>query len=150
VTTSTEDEISITRLGVEDRRDAGVLFAVMADVFEEPHTALSDAYLDRVLARPDVWALGVRVAGELVGGLTAHTLPMTTSERDEVFLFDIAVRPEHQRRGLGRRRVDALRALARDGGVGSVFVAADDEDAHALDFYRAIGGVGAAVTMFEL
>jgi aminoglycoside 3-N-acetyltransferase I len=74
---------------------------------------------------------------------------MTTSERAEVFIFDIAVRPDQQRRGVGRRLVSELCARAKAEGIATVFVAADDEDAHALDFYRALGAAGAAVTMFE-
>ena len=45
--------------------------------------------------------------------------------------------------------VDDLRARARAAGIDTVFVPADRDDAHALDFYRALGGTAAAVTMFE-
>jgi aminoglycoside 3-N-acetyltransferase I len=144
------DHVTVERLGPSQRAAARALFALMAEVFEEPHEALSDAYLDRLLGRPDFWALGARVGGELAGGLTAHTLPMTTSEWAEVFLYDIAVRPDHQRRGLGRRLVAELCRRARDAGIATMFVAADDEDAHALDFYRAIEATGSPVTMFVL
>lgn len=41
-----------------------------------------------------------------------------------------------------------LRCAARDANHGDVFVPADDEDTHALDFYQAIGGLGTPVTIF--
>lgn len=34
-------------------------------------------------------------------------------------------------------------------GIDLVFVPADNVDIHALDFYRALGGVAAPVTIFE-
>jgi aminoglycoside 3-N-acetyltransferase I len=42
----------------------------------------------------------------------------------------------------------SLLEAASAAGIGEAFVPADDEDAHALDFYRALGGVGAQVTIF--
>ena len=39
-------------------------------------------------------------------------------------------------------------ALAAAEGIGVVFVPADDEDTHALDFYRAMGGEPQPVTIF--
>ena len=125
------------------------MFALMAEVFDEDHTELSADYVDQLLARPDFWALGVYVGERIVGGLTAHTLPMTTSERAEIFLYDIAVHDDHQGQGLGRRLIDDLRARARAAGISTVFVPADRDDTHALDFYRALGASAAAVTMFE-
>jgi aminoglycoside 3-N-acetyltransferase I len=41
-----------------------------------------------------------------------------------------------------------LRDAASAAGVSVVFVAADNEDEHALDFYRALGGVDSPVTVF--
>ncbi len=89
-----------------------------------------------------------RSDGQIVGGLTAHTLPMTHSESDEIFIYDIAVRAEHQRRGVGRLLVAHLRQVASDAEIHDLFVPADDEDTHAIEFYRALGGVGAPVTFF--
>ena len=75
---------------------------------------------------------------------------MTRSEATEIFLYDIAVDTEHQRRGIGRRLVDTLRTMARTEGIDVIFVPADNQDTHALDFYRSLGGRPAAVTMFDL
>jgi aminoglycoside 3-N-acetyltransferase I len=150
------------RLKPADVAHAKRLFDLMASVFEEdpPHRSaplsgepaepapLSDAYVGRLLARPDFWAIAAFSDGDVVGGLTAHTLPMTRAEASEVFIYDIAVRADQQRRGIGRQLVKTLRDEAASLGYGDVFVAADDEDTHALDFYRAIGGSCAAVTIF--
>jgi len=136
------------RLASGARDQARALFVLMARVFEEDSSGLSDAYVDGLLARQSFWAIAAFVDDEIVGGLTAHTLPMTRSESSEIFIFDIAVRSDHQRKGVGRRLLTTLRSEAATLGISDVFVAADDDDLHALDFYRATGGVASPVTMF--
>lgn len=138
----------IRRLRLGDRELARQLFALMADVFEEDRQPLTDVYIDGLLGRESFWAIAALSAGQAVGGLTAHTLPMTRVESSEVFIYDVAVRVDYQRLGIGRQLVSALRAAATDAGLGDVFVPVDSADEHALDFYRALGGAGAPVTIF--
>lgn len=143
------------RLTPADRDLARATFRLMAEVFEEDDEGddagapLGDAYLDRLLARPDFWAYVALEGDEPVGGITAHALPMTRSEASELFIYDLAVRVDRQRRGIGRLLVETLRAEAVDAGIDVAFVPADDEDSHALDFYRALGGTPAKVTIFD-
>lgn len=141
-------ERPLRRLTTGDREVARALFALLASEFEEDGEPLGDPYLDRLLARPDFWAIAAFADGEVGGGLTAHTLPMTRAETAELFIYDIAVRADFRRTGVGRRLVAALRDAAAAQGIGDVFVPADDDDRHALDFYLAIGGVPAPVTIF--
>ena len=73
--------IETRRLTQDDTTLATQLFALMAEVFEEgPRAALGTAYVDSLLRRPDFWAVAAFIDGELAGGLTAHTLPMTRGE----------------------------------------------------------------------
>ncbi len=137
------------RLTSEDRELAKEMFALMAEVFAEDHEPLGDAYVDRLLRREDFWAVAAFTdEGEIIGGMTAHTLPMTRAEASEIFIYDIAVQTAHQRKGVGRLLMTELRREAASLGVRDVFVPADDEDRHALDFYRALGGVPSPVTFF--
>jgi len=142
--------VRIVRLGPTSAAEARRTFALMAETFGEERGDLSDGYLDALLARPDLWALAAIDGDDVVGGLTAHTLPMTRSETAEIFLYDLAVRPDRQRQGIGRLLVEALRAEAAAAGINEIFVPADDDDAHAIDFYRALGGSPSPVTMFDL
>lgn len=144
------DSIAIVRLGIDDVDLARTVFQVMVEVFEEGDGRLSADYVRRLLARDDLWAYGAVDRGSVVGGLTAHTLPMTRDESDEVFLYDLAVAPSHQRRGIGRLLVTTLVNDAARAGIDTVFVPADDEDTDALDFYRALGGVESPVSIFDL
>ncbi len=85
---------------------------------------------------------------EVVGGLTAHLIPMTKSQTSELFIYDIAVAKGHQRKGVGRRLVNELFTMALERGVLEPFVLASNEDIHALDFYRSLGGHPSNVTLF--
>ncbi len=145
---SDETQPRMRRLSPADRELARALFLLMAEVFEEPGEPLGDAYLDRILSGPGFWAIAALDGEALVGGITAHTLPMTRTESSEIFIYDIAVRSDYQRRGVGRQLMTALRTAAAAAGIRDIFVPADNDDIHALDFYRALGGEPSPVTFF--
>lgn len=142
---------SLRMVRLADQPDlARTAFRMMHDVFDEGDAALSDHYVARLLADPRFHAIAAVEAGEPVGCITAHDLPMTREERSESFVYDLAVRQEHQRRGIGRQLVEALVADAARRGIDVVFVPADNDDDHALAFYTSLGGRPAPVTMFDL
>jgi aminoglycoside 3-N-acetyltransferase I len=140
--------MKIVRLGVGDIGLAKKTFETMSDVFGEPHEELDDAYLSSVLARDSFWALAAVDGDEVLGGLTAHELAMTRARESELFIYDLAVREDRQRAGVGRALVRELIAAAAASGIQVAFVPVDNGDAHALEFYRAIGGTPAAITLF--
>jgi aminoglycoside 3-N-acetyltransferase I len=124
------------------------MFSVMAGVFEEDCAAFNHEHVNRLLARADFWALAAIEDSAIVGGITAYTLPMVRSPVSELFIYDVAVRADRQRRGIGRALMNELFAQAIAAGIAVSFVAADNEDEHAIDFYRALGGEESAVTFF--
>jgi aminoglycoside 3-N-acetyltransferase I len=146
--------MKLRRLGPGHEAHARAMFAMMAQVFaedgEQPDAveALDAAYVRGLLQREDFWAVAALEGENVIGGITAHTLPMTRSASSELFIYDLAVRADRQRLGIGRALVNELLSLARAAGITVSFVPADNEDTHALDFYRAIGGAGAPVTIF--
>ena len=147
---------TIRRLVPGDERLARETFRTMAAVFDEEEGASSDSDggslrdedLVALLRRDEFWALVALEGDEVVGGVTAHALPMTRHRGSELFLYDLAVRADKQRRGIGRALVSELLLLARRVGIGTAFVPADEEDSHALEFYRAIGGTESNVRFF--
>lgn len=142
------DAITARRLTSGDIQLARQTFTLMAREFGEEDRPLGDDYLQRLLERPEFWVIAAIVDGEVVGGLTAHTLPMTRAETAEIFIYDIAVRSDRQRRGVGRRLIETLHHVAASRGIECVFVAADNDDEAALEFYRALGGNATSVTYF--
>jgi aminoglycoside 3-N-acetyltransferase I len=143
-----EMDMQSKRLKPGDRDLAQKLFATMAEIFGEDHEPLSDAYIDSLIAREDFWAIAAYSDDQIIGGITAHTLPMTRTASSEVFVYDIAVRSDYWRKGVGRHLMGELRDIAAAQGIRVSFVAADNDDPHALDFYRALGGTPSQVTVF--
>jgi aminoglycoside 3-N-acetyltransferase I len=139
-----ESRVVVRRLSSVDVAVARQTFAVMIEAFQEGPSVLSDAYLERLLARPDFWVFSASIGDEVIGGLTAHTLPMTRNESDEVFLYDIAILQRFRRLGAGRMLIDSLRRAARDVG----FVPVDEADEEATEFYRSLQGAESPVHFF--
>lgn len=140
--------LRVERLGPDDVDRARETFTLLAAVFDETNEVVPDAYISALLLRPEFWAIAAVRNDTVIGGLTAHTLMMTNSPRSGAFIYDIAVDARRQREGVGRRLVEVLREQTRAAGIDTVFVPADNDDAHALDFYRSIGATGSAVTIF--
>jgi aminoglycoside 3-N-acetyltransferase I len=141
-------EMRSVRLKSGDRDLARALFTTIAAVFDEDSEPLSDDHIDRLLAREDFWAIAAFAGDQIIGGLTAYTLALTRTESSELFIYDIAVRREEQRKGIGRQLLAQLREGANANGIHELFVAVDNGDVHALDFYRALGGTESPVTFF--
>lgn len=143
-------DLKVRRLLPGDEPVAAEVFSMMVAVFDEDDAGerLDVDHVARLLARPDFFAVAALEDNVVVGGVTGHALPMTRNWSSELFIYDLAVRPDRQRRGVGRALVEAIRRMAAAEGITTSFVAADDEDTHALSFYRAIGGDGATVTIF--
>lgn len=140
--------VQIKRLTPDDAELAIAVFSMMASVFREDAHPLGADYAVRLLNRHDFCALAAVEDSKPIGGLTAFVLPLTRSELAELFIYDIAVQPAHRRRGIGRLLVETVRGLAAEAGITAAWVPAENNDADALQFYRAIGGAPTPVTIF--
>src|ERR1700677_812649 len=116
--------MQIRRLGRGDEDLARDTFAMMASVFDEGAPDLGATYVETLLARTDFWAMVALDGEEVVAGLTAHALPMTRSPEAEFFIYDLAVRSDRQRRGIGRALVVATLDRAKAEGLRVAFVPA--------------------------
>jgi aminoglycoside 3-N-acetyltransferase I len=143
-----ESPVVVRRLSSVDGAVARQTFAVMIEAFQEAPSVLSDAYIERLMTRPDFWVFSASIGDEVIGGLTAHTLPMTRNESDEVFLYDIAILQRFRRLGAGRMLIESLRRAARDVGITVVFVPVDEADEEATEFYRSLQGAESPVHLF--
>jgi aminoglycoside 3-N-acetyltransferase I len=147
---SRDDSMSILirRLNASDVSTAQTVTAVMANTFGEG-TGATAARLAKLLRDDHFWLYGAFDDDTPVGGLSAHVIPITREDGYELFIYDIAVQPSHQRRRIGTKLMHAALAAGKESGLLSAFVPADNEDQHALDFYRALGGEAQAVTFFN-
>jgi aminoglycoside 3-N-acetyltransferase I len=134
-------EFQIKRLGKNDLELAQQLFLLFEKVFEmEDFISVSQPYLTELLQKPDFIIYAAVHKSKIIGGLTAYELPMYYAEQSEIFIYDIAIQTEFQRIGLGKKLLSAIKEYGKENGIKEIFVAANEEDEHALDFYRSTGG----------
>jgi aminoglycoside 3-N-acetyltransferase I len=138
----------IKRLAKEHLANFQALVNLFNMVFEEESKIGSETHLLKLLSNKNFIALAALAENEVVGGLTAYELPMYYSDSSEIFLYDLAVKPEYQRRGIGKELIQSLKAHCIRHGIKEFFVMAHAEDEHAIEFYRATGGKSENVVNF--
>jgi aminoglycoside 3-N-acetyltransferase I len=136
-------EITIKKLEGHELGEFIGLIELFAEVFEMENFVLPDrVYLRQVLSKPAFIALVALEGERVVGGLTAYVLEQYYSEKPLAYLYDLGVEAASQRRGIGRQLIAALRQHCQEQGFAEVFVQADLEDEHAIEFYRAALAAG--------
>ena len=142
-------KLEIKRLTKDDLSACKQLINMFNMVFEEAESAISsETNLVKLLSQNNFIAIAAFSESEVVGGLTAYELPMYYSENSEIFLYDLAVKPEFQRIGIGKRLVHNLKDYCNRNGIKEFFVLAHEEDEHAVEFYRSTGGKSEKVVNF--
>ncbi len=140
--------IEIKHLTKEDLSKFTSLINLFNMVFEEESKIGSEANSLKLLNSKYFIALVALTENKVVGGLTAYELPMYYSNSSEIFLYDLAVKPEYQRTGIGKGLLQSLKEYCLKNGIKEFFVMAHEEDEHAIEFYRATGGRGERVVNF--
>ena len=140
--------IEIKQLTKQDLSEFTSLVDLFNTVFEEESKIGSKANLLKLLNNKSFIALVALAENKVVGGLTAYELPMYYSDSSEIFLYDLAVKPDYQRIGIGKRLLERLKEYCTENGVREFFVMAHEEDEHAIEFYHATGGKAEKVVNF--
>jgi len=138
----------IKQLTKEDLSTFNLLIDLFNMVFEEEPTIGENRNLSKLLGSSNFIAMVASSDNEVFGGLTAFELPMYYSEYSEIFLYDLAVKPEYQRMGIGKRLIHSLKEYCIKSGIREFFVLAHEEDEHAIEFYRSTGGKSEKVVNF--
>lgn len=146
---NTNAEFEIRQLTRADISAFKQLITVFNMVFEEDESAIgSESYLEKLLGSHNFIAMAAFAENEVVGGLTAHELPLYYSDTSEIFVYDVAVKREFQRLGIGKRLLHGLREYCREHGINEFFVFAHEEDEQAVEFYHYTGGKSERVINF--
>jgi aminoglycoside 3-N-acetyltransferase I len=119
----------------------------MSAVFGEGESAVSETCVDRLLQQDTFWAVAAVDEDGVVGGLTAHVLPMTKGEHSELLINDVAVREDRQRQGIGQMLVNWAVKEAFALAMHTVFFLADNDDVDAVRFYKKLDGVASDVML---
>ena len=138
----------IKQLTKEDLSTFNSLIDLFNLVFEEEPKIRTEAHSLKLLDSKNFIAIVALADNEVLGGLTAYELPMVYSDYSEIFLYDLAVKAEYQRMGIGKRLIQSLKEYCAKNGIKEFFVLAHEEDEHAIEFYRATGGKSEKVVNF--
>ena len=143
------EKFEVRKLAPVDVPAFNLLIHLFNEVFEEDEPAISsETNLFKLLSNTHFVALAAFYENEIVGGLTAYELPMYYSENSEMFLYDLAVKPDYQRMGIGKRLLHRLNEYCLEKGMLTFFVLAHEEDQHAIEFYHSTGGKSEKVVNF--
>lgn len=143
------EKLEVRKLVPEDVSAFKSLVHLFNKVFEQDESAISsETNLLKLLSNSSFVAIAAFYENEIVGGLTAYELSMYYSENSEIFLYDMAVKPEYQRMGIGKGLIDQLKEYCVKNGIIEFFVLAHEEDEHAVEFYRSTGGTRENVVNF--
>ena len=141
--------LKVRKLTQEDVSSLISLVRLFNMVFDEDETAIgTEKNLLKLLGNSYFVAMVAFYENEIAGGLTAYELPMYYSDHSEIFLYDLVVKPEYQRMGVGKRLIHALKEYCVNHGINEFFVLAHEEDEHAVEFYRSTGGKSEKVINF--
>jgi aminoglycoside 3-N-acetyltransferase I len=148
---SNKNEFQIKKLHGNDLAIFKKLILLFHDIFKTENRQLPNStYLKKMLNNSEFICMAVICDHEVIGGLTAYELPMYYSSKSEIFIYDVAIQAENQRKGIGKKLITALREYSSKNRISEIFVAANVVDKHALKFYTAIGGIAEKVMHFNL
>jgi aminoglycoside 3-N-acetyltransferase I len=109
------------------------------DVATYQHAIPNDDYLRALLRGPHFIAVVAQHDEEVVGGLAAYELEKFEQERRELYIYDLAVSPNHRRRGIATALIDELKRVARERKAYVIYVQADKGDDAAIQLYESLG-----------
>ncbi|MGZ7209677.1 MAG: GNAT family N-acetyltransferase [Methanobacterium sp.] len=144
------NKIKYLRLSVYNLVDLVKLIKLYENVFEmKPFQYPSHEYLKKILKNENTIFVVAKYEKEVIAGLTAHQLPSTYFEANEVYVYDLAVHQDFQRKGIGARLMAELKKISCNKGDKEIFLQADIEDGYAIEFYKEIGGIPENVIHFS-
>lgn len=131
------------QLSISDLALLRDLINLFGEVFENSETYQGsiphEKYLQDFLSSSNHIILTAQEeAGNVVGGLVAYELEKFEQERKEIYVYDLAVSKQNQRKGVASSLFAQLKLIAKEKGAYVIFVHADKSDTSAVSFYRSL------------
>jgi aminoglycoside 3-N-acetyltransferase I len=131
------------QLGCSDVARLKQLLAVFGEAFGDSATYQDavprEGYLESFLADERCITVVAMEGDEVTGGLVAYELVKFEQERKEFYIYDLAVKETHRRRGLATGLIVTLKAIAQARGAYVIYVQADRGDDAAIALYQSLG-----------
>ncbi len=134
-------DVQIKRLGAKDNKIAKELFHFFQKDDGKRPMQVDESYLSKLLAKRSFYVLVAYKNKELAGGLTAFELDMYKNRSSEMFLFEIGVKKEYRRLGVGKLLIEHLKKLALKKKMKLLFVLTSHDNLPAQKLYQSVGGV---------
>ncbi|MDW3209083.1 MAG: GNAT family N-acetyltransferase [Reichenbachiella sp.] len=129
--------MDIKKLFSQDVNDFSKLIQVFENVFEWGNFNFpTQAHLRKLLNNSNFFVFVAKDGDELIGGLTAHVLDRYDNENPSVYVYDLAILTNYQRKGIGKKLMSTLNEYCEKNGFNEVFVQAETDDFQAVNFYR--------------
>lgn len=136
------------------RRAVPADFALAREAIAELHgrAAVDEAALAAFLADTACYLILAIEGGRVIGSLNGHALRHPHRAAPQFLLYEIDVRPEWRRQGIGRSLVTAFSAAGRAAGACEVWVVTNESTPAAMGLYHACGyrRINADDVMLEL
>lgn len=140
---SSSSSFTVRRLKGADIRLIRKLNALFGRAFADPATfedeLPSDAYLEGLLSSEHITVVVALKDEDVVGGLVAYALDKFEKERQEYYIYDLAVDEGHRRQGIATALIQHLCELATQSRAWVVYVQADYADEPAIALYEKLG-----------
>lgn len=131
-------DIKIQLLTHKDTDYFSALLNVFEETFEwENFTPPTPTHLQKLLNNNRFLVFVAKTNHIILGGLTVHVLDRYDTEKPSAYIYDIAVLPNYQRKGIGKLLIATLKDYCAKNGFSEVFVQAEADDHQAVNFYRA-------------
>lgn len=118
----------------QERRD--VLEHLDPDVFDH---AVRAEFVEEFLSNSSNVLIVAVIAGVGVG-MASGIVYVHPDKPRQLFINEVGVAPSHQRKGIGRRLIQAMLALGRERGCNEAWVATEHDNLPARGLYEATGG----------
>lgn len=119
------------------------MLALFGDAFGDRETYAArqpdDEYVRSLLSDRSFLAIVAESGSEVIGGLAGYVLRKFEQARSEFYIYDLAVREEHRRRGVATGMIEKLKSACAQRGVQVIFVQADYGDDAAVALYTKLG-----------
>ncbi len=131
-----------------------LLFFDMVKVFNEEFEAEDPNYVNKenikkLLPNKDFICLVALIDNKVVGGLTGYNLYSYSQNGSAMYVYDVAVHKSVQRKGIGTQLFNYLIEFCKIHKIPELFVQADAEDLHAVEFYKKLGGESLKFYQFD-
>jgi aminoglycoside 3-N-acetyltransferase I len=141
--------VKIKVLNTTDIESFKELITLFSVEFEREHfNRATDEHLESLLSSPNFTVLTASRDHVITGGLTAYTIEQYYSNKPLAYIYDLAVKQEYQRSGIGKQLIRELLQLYKARGFEEVFVQAEKEDEGAVNFYYSTGALEKQVAHF--